>query len=45
MRFTLMLYMTNFGAYTLCIIFETIAVFLYVQEQDLSFIRGHDMLR
>lgn len=45
MHFTLMLYVTNFGAYTLCIIFVTIAVFLYVQERDLSFIKGHDMLR
>lgn len=45
MHFTLMLYVTPFCAYTLYIIFVTVAVVLYVQEQDLSFIKEHDILR
>lgn len=43
MHFTLMLYMPHFCAYTLYIIFVIVAVVLYVQEQDLGFIKEHDM--
>lgn len=38
-----MLYMPHFCAYTLYIIFVIVAVVLYVQEQDLGFIKEHDM--